>query len=59
MAKHLHKKFTDEHVISLLQKYLTHEIELPYIFDILGIKRRRFFSLLKKYRQDPEHFSIS
>jgi len=39
--------------------YLTHEIELFYILDILEIKRRRFFSLLKKYREDPEHFSIS
>lgn len=59
MAKHLHKKFSDEHVKSLIQKYLTHEIELFYILDILGIKRRRFFSLLKKYREDPERFSIS
>lgn len=59
MAKHLHKKFPDEQVTSLLQKYLTHEIELSYILDILGIKRRRFFYLLEKYREDPERFSIS
>lgn len=59
MAKHLHKKFPDEQVTSLLQKYITHEIELSYILGILGIKRRRFFYLLKKYRENPEHFSIS
>jgi len=59
MAKHLHKKFSDEHITSLLKKYLTHEIELPYILDILGIKRRRFFYILKKYRGNPKHFSIS
>lgn len=59
MAKQLHKKFPDEQVKSLLQNYLTHEIELPYILDILGIKRRRFFYLLKKYQEDPEHFSIA
>lgn len=59
MAKHLHRKFTDEQVISFIQKYLTHQIELPYLLDILGIKRRRFFYLLKKYRQDPGYFSIS
>jgi len=33
-------------------------MELSYILDILGIKRRRFFYLLKKYREDPETFSI-
>ncbi len=59
MAKHLHKKFTDEQVTSLLQKYLTHEFEISYILDILGIERRRFFYLLKRYREDPEHFSIA
>ena len=59
MAKQLHKKFPDEQVKSLLQNYLTHEIELPYILDILGIKRRRFFYLVKKYQEDPEHFSIA
>ena len=59
MAKQLHKKFTDEHVTSLLQKYLTREIELSYILGILGIERRRFFYLLRRYREDSEHFSIS
>ncbi len=59
MAKQLHKKFPDEQVKSLLQNYLTHEIELPYILDILGIKRRRFFYLVKKYQEDPEHFFIA
>ncbi len=50
MAKQLHKKFPDEQIISLLQKYLTHEIELPYILEILGIKRRRFYYLMKKFQ---------
>jgi len=59
MAKHIHKRFTDEQVISLLQKYLTHEIEISYILNILGIERRRFFDLLKRYREDPAHFSIA
>ncbi|MFQ6070443.1 MAG: hypothetical protein ACE5LC_07950 [Candidatus Aminicenantales bacterium] len=50
MAKHLHKKFTDEQITSLLEKYLTHEVELSYILEILGIERRRFFY---------QHFSIA
>lgn len=59
MAEHLHKKFPDKQVKSLLEKYLSQEVELSYILDILGIKRRRFFYLLKKYREDPESFSIA
>jgi len=59
MAKHLHKKFPDKQVKSLLEKYFSQEVELSYILDILGIKRRRFFYLLEKYREDPESFSIA
>ena len=43
MVKQLHKKFSDEQVKSLLERYLYKEIELSYILDITGIKRRRFF----------------
>ncbi len=59
MAKQLHKRFPDEQVKSLLERYLSKEIESSYILDILGIKRRRFFELVKRYREDPENFSIS
>jgi len=59
MVKQLHKKFPNEQVKSLLQKYLDKEIKLNYIIEILGIKRRRFFQLLKEYREDSENFSIA
>lgn len=59
MAKQLHKKFPGEQVKSLLERYLSKEIELSYILDVLGIKRRRFFELLREYRDDPDKFSIS
>jgi len=59
MAKQLHKRFPDKQVKSLLQRYLSKELKLNYILEILGIKRRRFFKLLKKFRGDPENFSIS
>jgi hypothetical protein len=59
MAKHLDKKFTNQQVISLLQKYLTHEIEISYILEVLGIERRKFFDLFKRYREDTEHFTIA
>ena len=54
----LHKKFTNDQVKELVERYLKKEIERKYIQEILGIKERRFFSLLKQYRQNPEGFSI-
>ena len=47
----LHKRFTSEHVKKLLDRYSKNEIERTYIQEILGIKRRRFFALLKQYRR--------
>jgi len=54
----LHKRFTSDQVKELVERYLKKEIERKYIQEILGIKERRFFSLLKQYRQNPESFSI-
>ena len=59
MVHQLHKRFPDQQVKSLLQRYLDKEIKLNYIIEILGIKRRRFFQLLKEYREDSENFSIA
>lgn len=58
MAEQLHKRFTDSDVKYLLKKYLSGEIEIDYILEILGIRRRRFFELLNGYRKDPDNFSI-
>lgn len=49
MAKHLHKRFPEQQVKSLLKRYLSKEIEIRYILEVLGIKRSKFFELLKKY----------
>lgn len=54
----LHKKFTDEQIKELIDRYLNKEIERTYIQEILGIKKRRFFILVKEYRENPETFSI-
>lgn len=54
----LHKKFTDTQVKELLQRYLRKEIERKYIQQILFISKRRFFSLIKQYRENPKGFSI-
>lgn len=54
----IHKNFTDEAVKDLLKKYMSGEITAIYIQEILGIKRSRFFKLLKKYKNNPDSFSI-
>jgi len=54
----VHKRFTSEQVKELLDRYLSKEMERHYLQEILGIKKRRFFSLLKQYREDPRSFTI-
>ena len=54
----VHKKFTDDQIKTLFERYLTHGIERKYVQEILGLRKARFFALLKDYRKDPEHFSI-
>ena len=56
----IHKKFTDDQVKELLAKYLKNkkDIDREYIQEILGIKRRRFFELIKKYKENPSNFSV-
>jgi len=58
MTKQLHKRFSTKEVKMLLEKYLTENVKLMYILEILKITQRRFFQLLKSYRKDPEDFSI-
>ena len=58
MARQLHKRFPDEQIKSLFERHLSKEIEITYLLEILGIKRSRFFDLLKEYRNDPDKFSI-
>lgn len=54
----LHKNFTDSQVKELMERYLKKEIKRSYLQEILGIKRRRFFALVKRYHDDPNSFSI-
>jgi len=59
VAKRLHKKFPDRQVKSFLETYISKQIKIDYILEILRIRRIRSFELLKKYLEDPSHFSIS
>jgi len=56
--KQLHKKFTDDQVKDLITRYQKKKITRKYIQEILGIKKTRFFALVKQFKADPENFSI-
>ena len=54
----LHKNFTDNEVKKLIEIYIKGQIKRAHLEKILGIKRRRICELVKKYRDDPQNFSI-
>jgi hypothetical protein len=54
----IHKEFTDSQVKELIEPYLKKEIKIHYVLGILGIKRSRFFVLLKQYKECSNKFSI-
>jgi len=58
IMKQLHKKFNDCQVKELITRYLKKKIARKYIQEILGIKKTRFFALVKRLKDDPENFSI-
>src|SRR3989304_2171676 len=49
-----HKKFTDSQIKELLERYVRNEIERKYVQQILGIKDRRFFILIKQLSIEKE-----
>jgi len=54
----LHKRFTDQQVKDLMQRYLKNELKRAHIQEILKIGKRQFFKVLKEYRENPDKFSI-
>lgn len=54
----LHKKFKDNEIKELIERYLRKEIKRRYLQEIFGVSKSRFFVLIKRYRQDPGNFSI-
>ncbi len=55
----LHRRFTDDQIKVLLHGYCQGLLARSEIQGMLGIGKTRFFALLKKYRQDPEAFSVA
>lgn len=54
----LHKRFTADQIQELLERYLKKTIERKYVQEILGIKKRRFFTLVQQYKENPKNFTI-
>ena len=57
--KQLHKKFNDCRIKDLMTQYLKKKIERKDLQEVLGIKKTRFFALMKRFKDDPENFSVS
>jgi len=55
----LHNKFNDYQVKDLMTRYLKKNIERKDLQKVLGIKKTRFFALIKLFKDDPENFSVS
>jgi len=56
--KQLHKRLTTEQAKTILQGYCNATISIHEALELLEIKRRRFFEILKGYRRSPETFSL-
>ena len=41
-----------------MQRYIDQQVDRKHLQELLGIKKRRFFALLKKYREHPQNFTI-
>ena len=54
----IHKTFTDEQVKQLMQRYVSQQVDRKHLQKLFDVKERRFFDLLKKYKEDPQNFTI-
>lgn len=55
----MHKKFSNDQVKELIERYIAKKVGRKYVQEILGIKKTRFFALVKQVKEEPEKFSIS
>lgn len=54
----VHKKFTDDQIKELIEKYVSGEVGRKYLQEIIGVNKSRFFTLVRAYRDNPHEFSI-
>lgn len=54
----LHKRLSDEQVKLILEHYLSTEVSLENALENLQVKRARFFTLLQRYQENPDQFTV-
>lgn len=54
----IHKKFSDEQVIAIMENYLAREITAKEAMAKLELQRSQFFNLAAKYRDGSNNFTI-
>ena len=54
----IHKKFSDEQVIAILENYLTKEISAKEAMAKLELGRSQFFNLASRYRDGSDNFTV-
>ena len=54
----IHKKFSNEQVVAILENYLAKEITAKEAMEKLELKRSQFFNLAADYRDSAKDFSI-
>jgi len=55
----LHKRLSQTQIETIFENYLASEITLEHALHNLGLKRSRFFKLLKQYQERPDTFTIA
>ena len=58
MREQVHKRVTDEQAKTVLRRYCAGEITSAQAMALLGLKRRQFFEWAKRYRGNPEGFTV-
>src|SRR5581483_8167615 len=59
MARQLHKRFSQEQIVSIVSKFAERKIRAKEACGYLGIGRTRLHELVTDYRLHPEQFSVS
>lgn len=58
-TEQLHKRLDEQTVVTIFERYLARELTVEEATMYLGLKRARFFRLLKVYRNNPDQFTLS
>lgn len=54
----LHKRFSKDQIIAILESYLSEELSVEEAMEKMEVRRSRFFELLSAYRDNPSGFDI-